>query len=385
MPELDIFVTEKSTDHFWATYRLKSKTTLRQAAYELAVGQSIGNPNARSTWETPEMIQKYCAKVLFQDLSGVPISGLGKEGRVQIGFPYAIIDWDADGVSQLLCILMGGQMDIGNIEQCWLLDIDLDPSRAGFQGPLHGLTGFRSLVKSYNKPLFGGIIKPKTGITPDQLLDMVKQLVDGGVDFIKEDEILGDPEICPFEKRVDVIAKYLDGLPKNVVYTACVNGDYLHLDQKVNLVDEKNLDCLGVHANVWSGLGTYRVIRENYRVFQHYQKSGDKVFTNPDHNYHIRWNVLCKLAGWCGVDTIHAGMYGGYLSDTEHDLSVVLKTLRDLNVCPALSCGMTAELIPVIVEKFGVDWMANVGGAIHADPEGTAAGALKIRKAIDSL
>ena len=32
---------------------------------------------------------------------------------------------------------------------------------------------------------------------------------------------------------------------------------------------------------------------------------------------------------------------------------------------PTLSCGMTAELIPEITRRFGIDYMANVGGAIH--------------------
>ena len=62
-----------------------------------------------------------------------------------------------------------------------------------------------------------------------------------------------------------------------------------------------------------------------------------------------------------------------------------MKVLHDGNVVPALSCGMTAELIPPIVEKFGIDWMANVGGAIHGHADGTLAGARKIRNAIDGL
>ena len=78
-------------------------------------------------------------------------------------------------------------------------------------------------------------------------------------------------------------------------------------------------------------------------------------------------------------------MWGGYLSDTEEDITATFKVLHEGNVVPALSCGMTAELIPPIVKKFGVDWMANVGGAIHGHPQGTLAGAKKIRKAIDAL
>jgi ribulose-bisphosphate carboxylase large chain len=54
------------------------------------------------------------------------------------------------------------------------------------------LSGFRKLTGQYNKPLFGSIVKPKIGITPEVLLEMVKQMVDGGVDFIKEDEIMSN-------------------------------------------------------------------------------------------------------------------------------------------------------------------------------------------------
>ena len=78
-------------------------------------------------------------------------------------------------------------------------------------------------------------------------------------------------------------------------------------------------------------------------------------------------------------------MWGGYLSDPEEELRTTLKILVDGNVVPALSCGMTAELVQPIYDKFGSDWMANVGGAIHSDPNGSAAGALKIRKAIDAI
>ena len=46
-----------------------------------------------------------------------------------------------------------------------------------------------------NKPLFGAIVKPKTGITPEVLLEMVKELVEGGVNFIKEDEIFKQSSI----------------------------------------------------------------------------------------------------------------------------------------------------------------------------------------------
>jgi ribulose 1,5-bisphosphate carboxylase large subunit-like protein len=44
---------------------------------------------------------------------------------------------------------------------------------------------------------------------------------------------------------------------------------------------------------------------------------------------------------------------------------------------------MHPGLIDALNEKFGVDYMANVGGALHGHPMGTNAGAKAMRQAID--
>ena len=41
-----------------------------------------------------------------------------KSGIVEIGFPVVNTDWKEDGISHLLCQLMGGQMAIDNITKC---------------------------------------------------------------------------------------------------------------------------------------------------------------------------------------------------------------------------------------------------------------------------
>ena len=84
-----------------------------------------------------------------------------------------------------------------------------------------------------------------------------------------------------------------------------------------------------------------------------------------------------------GVDFIHAGMWGGYMDENENDLSETLDVLRKYNVLPSLSCGMHAGLIEFINKRFGVDYMANVGGAIHSHPGGSLSGVKALRQAID--
>ena len=370
-----------------ATYFLESKTTLETAAWELAIGQSVGNPNVRNEWETDDLFIKYSCKVLhkkeeLQDKSGI----------VKIAFPIINTDWKEDGISHLLCQLMGGQMDIDNIVKCHLLKLDFPDEivETYFKKPKQGIEGIRKYTNSFNKPLLGGIVKPKTGISPQVLLEMVKQMVEGGVNFIKEDEILSNPSFCTIKDRVPLIMKYLKDREEQgfdrVVYAVCINADSPYLLDRVKQVYE--LGGNGIHVNFWCGMGSYLSIRKLTETFDreffiHFQKSGDKILTSVTHDYHIDWKVICQLAGLSGVDFIHAGMWGGYMSDDEEELKQVLAILHKHGVMPALSCGMHPGIVNAVQKRMGIDFMANCGGSIHGHPKGTLGGARAMKQAID--
>jgi len=368
-----------NNDYIIATYEMKSKTSLRDASWNLAIGQSVGNPNVRNAWETDELFERNSCIILSNEKELESKT----EGEVKIAFPVVNTDWDNDGISHLLCQLMGGQMDIDIITKCRLVDISFPKCvEDKFLGPKYGIIGMREFTGQYDKPLFGSIIKPKTGLTPEQLLDMTKQLVDGGVDFIKEDEILSNPAFCSLENRAELISDYINNCGRSVVYSFCINSDPHDILNRVKFVHENGGN--GVHLNVWCGLGAYNSVRKlDLPINIHFQKSGDKVFTDASHRFGIDWNVICDIAGLIGVDTIHSGMWGGYSSNDENELRTTLKILQDRNVVPALSCGMHAGLIEPINKKFGIDYMANVGGAIHGDKTGTTNGAKKIRESIE--
>ncbi len=364
--------------YFLVDYLLDGTAPLGVNAWNLAVGQSVGNPNVRNEWETDELFANHSCMIVDDGQS------FDKPdlffSHVTIAFPYANIDFRTDGVSQLLCQIMGGQLDIDSIKRCMIIDIHIkqETLRHDLPGVMYGLTGARGITNVYDKPLLGAIVKPKIGMSVSTLLDMVKQLVDSGVNFIKEDEIMGSPLCCPFKDRVLALAKYLE--KKDIIYCACINSDAHEVLSRAAYADYYNL---GVHLNVWSGLGTYRAVRERTNAFIHFQKSGDAAFTSPYHMFSISWNAICKIAAWSGADSIHAGMWGGYAKSNEAELKETLAILHEHNVLPALSCGMHPGLIGAINEKFGTDYMANVGGAIHGHPGGTVAGVKAMRQAID--
>jgi ribulose-bisphosphate carboxylase large chain len=381
---IKIFTNKTEVDlekYFVVKYYLKGKTSLRNAAWNLAIGQSIGNPNNRSVWETEQMFLDHSCLIFGDEKHLSTIN----EGVLEIGFPLANLNLEEDGVSQILCHIAGGQVDILEIEQCHVLDINLpDTVEQKFRlKPAYGIDGFRRFNGVIDKPFLGGIIKPKVGMSPNVLLEAVKEMVYGGVNFIKEDELLGNPDHCPLTERVPLITNWLQKNAPNVIYTFCINGDSPYALQRAKFVSDEG--GRGVHINVWSGLGVYRAIRkENPNLWIHFQKSGDKFFTDRRAPFHIYWPVICKIAGWSGADSIHAGMIGGYMNQDDEELNDALKVLWHYNIVPALSCGMHPGLVQYINDLLKTyDWMANVGGALHGHPMGTLSGGLAMRQAID--
>jgi ribulose-bisphosphate carboxylase large chain len=373
--------TVPDNEYFVVTYELEGKNSLRDAAWDLAIGQSVGNPNVRNQWETDELFELYSCKILGSEEELKKV----KRGIIKIAFPVVNTNWKEDGITQLLVQVMGGQLDIDNILYCRLLSIDFpDTVTKFFRGPKYGINGIREYLDLKNKPLLGAIIKPKTGITPAVLLEMVKELVDNGVNFIKEDEILSNPSFCTIEERVPMIMNYIKQSGKKVIYAVCINSDYPYVIDRVKRVYE--LGGNAVHVNFWNGLGVYKTIRElDLPIFVHFQKSGDKILTDINHRFSIDFTVMCQLAGMMGVDFIHAGMWGGYSDVEEKELHSIMDMLHHYGVMPALSCGMHPGLVKAIEKRFGYDFMANTGGAIHGHPLGTKGGVKAMRQSIDNL
>jgi ribulose-bisphosphate carboxylase large chain len=378
---INIFDKKPVGDYLIVKYYIKSKTSLREAAWNLAIGQSIGNPHNRSIWETDDMFNNHSCFILHSEDELKSLT----EGIVNVAFPLSNINLEEDGISQILCHIAGGQIDISEIQKCHILDVEFPKhiEKTFKLKPAYGIDGFRKFNSVYEKPFFGGIIKPKVGMSAEVLLEVVKGMVGGGVNFIKEDELLANPNHCPLEERVPLITKWLKENAPNVIYCFCINGDSPYALQRAQFVVDNGGN--GIHINVWSGLGIYRAIRkQNPKLWIHFQKSGDKFFTDKRAPYHIYWPVICKIAGWSGVDSIHAGMIGGYMNQSEKELKDSLNVLWKYNIVPALSCGMHPGLVQYVngvLKSF--DWMANVGGAMHGHPMGTLSGGLAMKQSIN--
>lgn len=360
------------------TYDVKSKTNLWDAAYAIAVGQSVGNPEKRSEFESKELFETYCAKIVDTD------NFSETEGLVKIYYPDSNFNYKEDGITHFLTTIMGGQLDIDIIQKCRIVNIDFSKQFDQiFNGPNLGLKEMRDYCDVDEKyPLFGGIIKPKIGLNVKDYVEVVKIYADNGCNFIKEDEILSNQSFCSIEKRLEKIGDYLRTNNIKMVYAPSITCDHLYLEDRIRKVH--NLGINGLHINIHSGYGAYKMVKDlRLSLYLHYQKSGDKLWTNSQHDYSIDESVLFEIASRCGCSTLHAGMIGGYLQSDPESLKKTINKLVSLNSVAALSCGMHPGLIDYIKSELGHNnWMANVGGAISSHPMGSAAGVRAMKQAI---
>src|SRR5579862_702250 len=124
-------------DYYLVDYYLESTTTLKDAAWNLAIGQSVGNPHNRSEFETDELFRDHSCLILANpdQLNEV------QKGNVTIAFPEKNINFWNDGISSLLVQIMGGQCDIDVVYKCVVKDIKLtEKMKSCLLGPYFGLT-----------------------------------------------------------------------------------------------------------------------------------------------------------------------------------------------------------------------------------------------------
>ena len=362
-----------------AKYKIQSKE-IKKAADSIAIGQSIGNPDKRVKYETKKIWDMYGAKVVDIQLIN------NSEAVVTINYPNTI--FTKGSLTHLLTVLMGGQMDIDIIEKCVLEEIKFDVEiTKPYRGPKYGVDKIRKSLRVSNRPMIGGIIKPKTGLDEYTLKNIISEMIDGGIDFIKEDEILGEIEGLKFLKRIQIVDKLIEKKKSKVIYAPALNVAMKDLDYSIKELEKMN-SIKAFHFNVWGGLDLFKYIADNSSKIAFYQKSGDKVITSGKFSISFEvWCILCRLAG---ADMMHAGMVGGYLDEPIELMNQRIKNIQGeffslKGVIPSMSCGAYPGLVKYLQRNFGNNIMISSGGAIHAHRDGTYSGTKAFLDAANDL
>ncbi|MBH5317906.1 2,3-diketo-5-methylthiopentyl-1-phosphate enolase [Paenibacillus sp. GSMTC-2017] len=373
-----------------ATYRsYDDRADFHKKALSIAVGLTVG-----SWTELPEAqkaaMEKHLGKVLSVEVYE-PATAAPGERYADIRIAYPDINFSRDLPALLVTVFGKLSMD-GRIK---LLDLDVSDSFASaFPGPKFGLDGIRTLLGVQDRPLLMSIFKSVVGHDLSNLQDQFYKQALGGVDLIKDDEILFENPLTPLEKRVEVCMeaarKAEEETGQKLLYAVNLTGPTSQL-----AINARKAISAGANAILFNALAYgYDVLHElssdpsiNVPIAAHPALAG-AIYPSP--HYGISASLLLgKLMRLAGADLVlFPSPYGSVVMPKEENLAVkdaLLNPLHGLRSSfPVPSAGIHPGLVPLILKDFGSDVVVNAGGGIHGHPMGTAAGGQAFRLAIEA-
>ena len=349
--------------------------------------------------ETDEIREGYAGKTigvyevpdfeLKMDLDKTVPEGGMRFYIMRIGFPVDNID---DNLPLFFATVTG---NITAMPYLKLLDVDFPKNFVKkFKGPKFGIKGVRDLLGVYDRPLLNNMIKPCTGYTPEVGAKLFYDAAVGGVDIIKDDELIGGDRV--FNKLEDRVKMNMAAAAKadavkgeKTIYTVNITDEISRL--KDNALRAIAAGANGIMVDVFGiGLSALRDLAEDPRInvpiLAHCCFGGAQSVAKYQGVSSV---VLTKLTRMCGADIILIEAPWGKFDNLENKyISRVIACtgkLYDMNTSvPFMGGGVIEGLIPTILDKTGNDCLLGVGAAIHGHPQGPEKGAVAFRQAIDA-
>ncbi len=372
-----------------ATYLIETALPVEKAAATLAGEQSSGTFVA-VPGETEELKQRFAACVeAIKPLDSVatPAIPTGRAPAASYQRAEVKVSWSIENfgtnLPTLVSTLQGNLYELAQFSGLKLMDFDVPPSFAAkFRGPAFGIAGTRRLTGVEGRPLIGTIIKPSIGLSPAQTAEMVRVLVEAGIDFVKDDELMADPPHSPFDARVDAIMRVINDhaqrTGKKVMYAFNISDELDAMQRHYDQVVASGGTCAMVSINS-VGLAATKKLCDRGQLSIHGHRNGWGML-NRHPLLGIEFPAYQKLQRLAGVDQLHVNGIANKF--WENDDSVV----RSIVSCRA-SEPLGKPLLPVVSSgQWGgqapetwrrtqtVDLLYMAGGGIQAHPDGAAAG-----------
>jgi len=277
-----------------------------------------------------------------------------------------------------------------------LVDIEFpEVLLAEFQGPKFGIQGIRQLLGVHDRPLLNNMIKPCTGFSPEVGARLVYEAAAGGVDIIKDDELLGgSPEFSPLEERVET---YMRAIARADAEKGEKTLYAVNITDRVGRLRNNALRAIGAGANallvnyVTTGLSALRMLAEDPEVsvpILAHATAGGSMIVSPYSGISAHL-MMAKLPRMAGADIINDLVPYGKLPILKS------KYVRIAHVCrgklgnlrrtfPNAVAGVYPGNVAEVIADLGQECILGAGGGIHAHPMGPKAGAIAMRQAIDA-
>ena len=376
-----------------ATYYidLPADEDIIRKASSLAVGQTIG------TWVpipgiTDEIREKYMGKVLnIFDTAPVELQTQVESERqayvIQIAYPAANFGTD---FPLMITSLLGN--DASPSAQVKLLDIEFPDEFLGcFEGPKFGIEGLREYFGVSDRPLLLNMIKPCTGITPEEGAKIFYEVAKGGVDLIKDDELLGNPGYSDPAKRVKAYKEAgkaaFEETGNKVFYMVNITSGTGEILENVRRAEEAGADGLMINFAV-TGYSTLRYVAKNTSLPILGHSAGAGMMTEGMMSGMASPLAAGKLARLAGADIVMINTpYGGYPLRKQKYLQTIEKLVLPFgkirSSMPSIGGGVHPGIVERYIREAGSDIVLAAGGAIQGHKMGPTAGARAMRQAID--
>jgi 3-oxoisoapionate-4-phosphate transcarboxylase/hydrolase len=297
----------------------------------------------------------------------------------------------------VLSTVAGNIFELNMFSGMRLLDIELPPSfLTRYQGPQFGVAGTRRLAGVFHRPMIGAVIKPGTGMSAQDTADLASALVEGGLDFIKDDELQADGPKCPFEQRVpsvlQVINRYAEKSGRKVMYACNITGELDEMMHRHDVTEACGGTCVMVSVNS-VGLPAIAALRRYSRLAIHADRNGWGIYSRSPAvgMSYIAYQKLWRLAG---ADHMQVnGLENNFCEDDSTVIASARECLTPMFGAPNRSC----EAMPVLFSGESVrrapgtyqelrssDLILVCGRGITAHPGGIAAGVRAVRQAWDA-
>ncbi|WP_018916186.1 ribulose-bisphosphate carboxylase large subunit family protein [Vreelandella zhanjiangensis] len=392
------------SDRILATYLIETPYPLERAAEVMAGEQSCGT-FTRLPSETDALREAHAARVEHIEpleasyTPSLPIPALQsgnvhpvyRQARVTLSWPLANL---GTSLPTLFATVAGNLFELKELSALKLLDLTLPkPFAEAYPGPQFGIAGTRELTGITKRPIIGTIIKPSVGLSPNATAEVVNQLIKGGIDFIKDDELQANSPHNPFKERVDavmpLIREHAERSGHKVMYAFNITGEADEMRDHHDYVVAAGGSCVMVALNA-VGLTGVSQLRRHSQVALHGHRAGWGMFSRSPH-LGMSFVAYQKLWRLVGVDHIHVNGLRNKFS--EENASVIASARACLTpmfdppspgyeVMPVFSSGQTADQAADTYSAItSTDLIFCAGGGIMAHPDGIGAGVRSLRQA----
>lgn len=384
------------SERIHATYWLETGDPPMRAAEVIAGEQSSGTFVALPN-ETPELKARAGARVERLEVLERVASPSLPTPKTAASYTRCRLElsWPIENLGPCLPTLMatvaGNLFELRAVTGLRVLDLQLPASfAAAYPGPAFGVPGTRRLSGVAQGPLIGTIIKPSVGLSVAETAQQVRELVAGGIDFIKDDELQSDGPHCPFDERVRAVMRVVNDAAertgKKVMVAFNLTGDLDKMKRRHDLVLAEGGTCVMVCPNAVGLVGLHELRRHSQLPIHAHRAGWGALTRSPALGWdYAPWQKIWRLAG---ADHLHVNGLRNKFSEPDESViaaaRAVLAPVRDgapMSTMPVFSSGQTGLQAHETYAALGcADLIHAAGGGIFGHPQGVAAGVQALRE-----